>query len=471
MKIKQSDAERLIAYVAEPESEKLQWNDYKNGTYQIISKVAYLIGVDKRHFEAEHESPQMSWYDELSQNKNARIIRNLCRLRTAIEQNYSTISSLMYYDVKNLGTLPKYIPPDALLELSSDGINIEKPSYKLNQYIININKHISNRINNVKELFPIWLNWEYIRQLFIMPNGAKEEGIKSAASEYYQAKNSYPYQVYINWAGRNQGNILFNDRKFVVLLYEAHNDMFSDMSKVTDAGFITKSGIYDFLESSERCCIVVDCENSDAYKLYATLKNLDQERLLDRVSKIILFDDVHTTSAWSLLDEFMEIPIEHITIERILEHKSLVDIRLSAGVCMEYYENYVDSFILASSDSDYWALISSIPKIKFLVLIENEKCSGATKRALLTQGIKYCYIDDFSTGNSGELKEAVILSEVKKALDEAIHINIHEVVEAAFINSRAELSPAERRQFLNRYIRQMKLVIEKDGSLRIQLGK
>ena len=32
---------------------------YKDSTYVVISKVAYLIGVPKRLFENEHEPPQL----------------------------------------------------------------------------------------------------------------------------------------------------------------------------------------------------------------------------------------------------------------------------------------------------------------------------------------------------------------------------------------------------------------------------
>ena len=38
------------------------------------------------------------------------------------------------------------------------------------------------------------------------------------------------------------------------------------------------------------------------------------------------------------------------------------------------YKNDVDSFVIVSSDSDYWGLISSLPDAHFLVMIEREKC-------------------------------------------------------------------------------------------------
>ena len=61
---------------------------YKDSTYELVSKVAYLIGVPLRIFQNEHEPPKIEIYKRLEQDKNARIIRNLCIIRTAIERNY-----------------------------------------------------------------------------------------------------------------------------------------------------------------------------------------------------------------------------------------------------------------------------------------------------------------------------------------------------------------------------------------------
>lgn len=447
------------------------YTDFENSTYTVVSKVAFLIGVPKRIFENEYEPPKMEWYDKLHADKNARIVRNLCVLRTAIERNFRSIYQKMRYDICNLHSLPDYIPQDSLQELMYDGITIEKANCTPSQYIININRYINDRINNCKNLFPLWLKWEYIRALFIMPNGLSEAGAKSAASDYYAHINTYPYQVYMNWAYADAGNILYNDKKFVSILYEAHEDYFTDLSKVSDAGNLTKAGIYRFLERSEKVVVVVDCENSDPYKLYATLNNLDQEALLNKISKIILYDDIHTTSAWKILEKFTQIPIEHILIERIMGNKSLVDIRLTTGTCREYYQNNVDSFILVSSDSDYWGLISAMPEVRFFVMVESLKCGPAIKNALIDAGISYCYIDDFCTGNSNEIKIAAVLAEVRQALDQSFHLNIQDVLQDAYRATRADMTTAEKNQFYDRYIKNMKIVIAPNGEATIELGK
>ena len=62
-----------------------------------------------------------------------------------------------------------------------------------------INRLISERVNNCRGLFPLRINWEYIK------------GTAAAAAVYYRKRQYYPYQMYINWISEDEGNILFND--------------------------------------------------------------------------------------------------------------------------------------------------------------------------------------------------------------------------------------------------------------------
>ena len=78
--------------------------NYRNSTYNIVSKVGYLIGVPKRFYESDGAGLDMKHFEELHKDKNARIIRNLCMLRTAIEQNYGEISYQIFNHLKNLHT-------------------------------------------------------------------------------------------------------------------------------------------------------------------------------------------------------------------------------------------------------------------------------------------------------------------------------------------------------------------------------
>ena len=412
----------------------------------------------------------MDIFQELDKNKHARVVRNLCMIRTAIEQNYSTLNYQMKWELKNLYSFPDIISLDTLKQLEADGISLVEANCKLNQYIININKLIADRINNCKSIFPIWLEWTYIKELFIMPNGYSESGICKAAKEYYTNRNRYPYQVYMNWTHTDEGNILYNDKKFVTLLYAAHKDNFLDLSKVSDASDTVKSGIYRFLDNSNRTVIIVDCENSDPYKLCATLNNLDKQSLLDKIVKIILCDDVNTTSAWDILKNFTEIPVEHFESKRININKSIVDQALCVKACQEHYKNDADAIIICSSDSDYWALYGLLDTANYYVMVESSKVGTAHISAMAEANIPFCYIDDFCTGNGNSIKTEAMLKEIRTILRNALQLNIKDILNEAFLSTRAEMTKTEREQFYNRYIKSMHLVIGDDGNLSIVTG-
>ncbi|MBS6803537.1 MAG: NYN domain-containing protein [Clostridiales bacterium] len=438
------------------------------GTYFLVSKVAYLIGVPRRIFESKHEPPKLEIYEELEKNRHARIVRNLCRLRTAIEANFRRINAGMVRDFKNLYSLPELIPQECITQLAQDGVSIIKANYTLAQYIVDINRLIMDRINNCKEVFPLWLNWSYLKNLFIMPNGLKKEGTQAAAALYHEFRDFYPYQMYINWAPTYEGNILLSDKRFVTLLYRWNQDEFTDFSKVSEAGDRTKGFIYQFLRESSRTVIVVDCENSDPYRFCAALRALNSEAV-EKIVKIILYDDVHSSSAWRILNAYTEIPIEHILIERIKQNKSLVDMSLAAGTCREFYQNHVDSFVLVSSDSDYWGLIGALPEARFLAMVERENCGANFKTALMEAGIYYCYLDDFYSGDCEDIKVNALVQETYHYLERALHLNVNSMMDQVCHTTRVDMAPDEKQRFYQKFIRPMHLVIAEDGTVSIKL--
>ena len=276
--------------------------------------------------------------------------------------------------------------------------------------------------------------------------------------------------MYIHWQPSDFGNILYTDGKFLSLIYDQHNDTFSDVSKYKDAHSETKSNIYNFIENSYKTAIEVDCENSDVYKLYSVLRNLNQDELA-KIEKIVLYDDYHTNCGWDWLEKFTTIPVEHIEVERVTDQKSLVDIKMTSGICADYYENNITSFILVSSDSDYWGLISSLPDARFLVMIEREKCGPDMKAALAESGIFYCYLDDFYSGNSEDIKKNALFKEMYRWIDNSVHLNVNDMFDAALRNTRIEMSPAERRQFYEKHIKHMTLTIDENGNVSIELKR
>ena len=73
----------------------------------------------------------------------------------------------MRMEYRTILSMPEYIPAESLNQLNTDGVNfIKKSSTKLCHHIIELNRLISDRINNCKRLFPLWINWDYIKELF-----------------------------------------------------------------------------------------------------------------------------------------------------------------------------------------------------------------------------------------------------------------------------------------------------------------
>ena len=464
----ENDYESFDDFEAYEDYEEENYHQYKDSTYDLISKIAYLIGVPKRIFENENQPPKLDIYEELDKDKNARIIRNLCVIRNAIERGYKYINDKMRYELKSIMSLPESVPQESIRQLNEDGISFYKTSNtQLYQHIIEINRIISDRINNCKSLFPLWIEWSYIKQLFVMPNGLTKAGTEAAANLFYTNLNYYPYKVYLNWIPKAEGNILYNDKKFATLLYEWNGAIFTEYSKVSDAGSYVKGSIYDYIEDSEKVVVVVDCENSDPYKLSATFRNLDYT-YTQKISSIILFDDVHTASAWRILEQFTSIPVEHVMTERVKENKSLVDIKLTARACQEHYKNNVDSFIIVSSDSDYWGLIESLPEARFLVMIERDSCGPDLKKALVNAGIFYCYIDDFYSGNAEDVKHGAIFKAMYQYIDNTVRLNVNEMFDEALKVTRVEMTTSERNQFIAKYIKTMQMKIHDTGDLLLE---
>lgn len=458
----------LKKLLGELEPASSQPSTYQNTTHNLVSIVAYLIGVNQTNFlEDSAKTLKQSTFRSLELNKNARIIRNLCIIRTGIEKHYTAIRTAFYYDMKNIGTIPEYIPSQSVQQLANDGITIYKSRPDVNDYLITINRELSNRVGNIKPLFPDWIQWDYIRELFLMPNGFKVDGLKAAGAEYNRARNGYPFQCYINWvANEEDGNILYSDEKFVQLLYERHEDYFEDDSLVRDASNMTTENIYDFLAESDRAIVVVDCENSDPIKLAAVLSSLSPSSV-KKIHSVLLFDSDYTTSSWSVLSNIAELPLEHITVPRLNERKSQVDMTLATRTCKEVYQNNVDSVILVSSDSDYWALIQTLSDIDFLVMVEREKCGHDIREALKGKGIFYCFIDDFCTGASYAIKTTTVIKELQSQLDQAVSFNAFDLLNNALHKTWVQMTAKEKEAFYHRYVKTMKLAIDAQGNARI----
>ena len=438
-------------------------------TKEIVTTIGYMIGVKKNILEQCFGEEYHELLQTLYVNKETSIIRYLCKLRTTLMQKFKKTDDEMRFNLKNLNSMDFY-DQDNIKQLEKWGFEIIKPNYRSEKYMLDLAGLISANIDNCFELFPDWVNWNYIKDLFVIPQYTKKGVLKSEFNIYMKNIEYYPFQMYIHWKPEDHGSILYTDGKFLGIIYRQHNDIFTDFTKYKDAHSETKNNIYDFIDRSYKTAIAVDCENSDVYKLYSVLKNLNQDEL-SKIEKIVLYDDYHTTSGWDWLEKVTKIPIEHIEVNRVTDQKSLVDIKMTAGVCTDYYENNITSFILVSSDSDYWGLISTLTKAEFLVMYEHSKCGQAIKRALSEHNIYYCSIDDFCSGNIEELKKAVLFSCLEKYLPEIISLNGKELVRKIYEEARISASEKEMENFYDRYIKTLRLRVDNDGNFTVEICK
>ncbi len=438
-------------------------------TKEIVTTIGYMIGVKKNILEQCFGEEYHELLQTLYVNKETSIIRYLCKLRTTLMQKFKKTDDEMRFNLKNLNSMDFY-DQDNIKQLEKWGFEIIKPNYRSEKYMLDLAGLISANIDNCFELFPDWVNWNYIKDLFVIPQYTKKGVLKSEFNIYMKNIEYYPFQMYIHWKPEDHGSILYTDGKFLGIIYRQHNDIFTDFTKYKDAHSETKNNIYDFIDRSYKTAIAVDCENSDVYKLYSVLKNLNQDEL-SKIEKIVLYDDYHTTSGWDWLEKFTKIPIEHIEVNRVTDQKSLVDIKMTAGVCTDYYENNITSFILVSSDSDYWGLISTLTKAEFLVMYEHSKCGQAIKRALSEHNIYYCSIDDFCSGNIEELKKAVLFSCLEKYLSEIISLNGKELVRKIYEEARISASEKEMENFYDRCIKTLRLRVDNDGNFTVEICK
>ncbi|MBO5102200.1 MAG: hypothetical protein J6C39_06670, partial [Clostridia bacterium] len=205
-----------------------------------------------------------------------------------------------------------------------------------------------------------------------------------------------------------------------------------------------------------------DCENADPYCLGATILNLDKT-IVKKIKKIILYDDINTSSAWDSISDHLPIPIEKENIKRVVNNKSLTDVTMAVGITKECSCYDIDSAILVSSDSDFWAVIDGNQKINFLVLNEHKKTSDRIINIFNERGIPHCYMDDFAKDKIQKLKSEVLFDGLKKRIDlfnqtgtlETLDVNelIDKIYREAYIQGSESQIEFEKNVFYNKYFK------------------
>lgn len=432
----------------------------------ISATVAYLIGVSDAYLKRDFDGLS-DLLHTLEQSKEATIIRYLCKLRTELMHNFLFIDSDLRNNLKNIDTI-SYFNSDEVAKLEKWGVRVKQVNFTAEAYSRLFSELINTHIENCQHLFPEWVNWYYVRDLFALPLSGSSNVLITEYNKFKRERTLYPYAMYIHWSPTECKGMLLDDKLFLKTLYAQHNDTFEDRSCYIDATEGTKNTVYDFIDNGDKVVIAVDCENVDVYKLFGFLKNLDSSSL-NKISKLILFDDDNTVDTWGLLSKHTEIPVEHIVVQRVVDMKSLVDVKMTAGICQHHYRDNVDSFIIVASDSDYWGVISSLPTAKFMVVYEKKNISSALLKTFEENKISSCSMDDFYTGNVSKLKEDILRLSADRELSKYT-FNCKELLDNIYKEARIFASIEEKNAFYNSYLKKLKLSINKEGLVTIKVG-
>lgn len=379
---------------------KKEWTEPK----PMCEKLQYLIGVPSQFIDN---------FDTLNKGE-LREIRKLCSLRSLIIDKFTEINEQFrnYVQLADISITSRLVN-----DLAEMGIVIQN-AHSLSRNIIELNELIDARIVKVALGFK-GIPREWICEMFHMPNGDEIDGVRTAVRKYRQYKNFYPYQKYINWPfaetpeEKRSKNIFGNDQDLHEMLAEIHSNK--------------RTQLMDFIGTAKDVVAVVDCENSDAQRLYDSLAFM--KRFL---RKIILVDDTHTNLMWDeLVREYRNegVRVEHDELPRLKEQKSLVDLRMVAKTCEEYYKNHVEHFILVTSDSDIWALISSLPDADIMVLAERCKSGDLLLEALTQNHIPFVFMEDI-TEESTLLMDRIMRREIENQMSRS-YIDVRRIVTTA----------------------------------------
>lgn len=121
----------------------------QNSTYDIVSKLGYLVGVPRKIFDQPFPPMDQEIFQRLEKDKNARIVRNLCQLRTQIVRNYKAIhDTARRMELRSILNMPEYVSAESIRQLTADGVRFFKTAHTPNQTVVELNRILSDRLNN-----------------------------------------------------------------------------------------------------------------------------------------------------------------------------------------------------------------------------------------------------------------------------------------------------------------------------------
>ena len=161
-----SEEEDILEVQAEGEDQDSEKVYKTMATTSLVTVVAYLIGMDEdniRKFYGEHNSDLI---EDLQNNKQATIIRYLCRLRTSLMLNFKKTDNEMLYNLGNIDRMD-WFHKDEINKLRKLGIETVQTNSRADKYSELFCQLIADHIDDCKLLFPDWINYDYYLNSYI----------------------------------------------------------------------------------------------------------------------------------------------------------------------------------------------------------------------------------------------------------------------------------------------------------------
>lgn len=125
---------------------------YENYKKDIVTKIAYLIGVKDSIIKTNRFEQNI--ISSLEENDNAKIIRALSILRSEFIRNFKEISS-RNMNLEPLETLTDLISVDLIKYLRNKGIEIVHVNANLTSHIAYVNQIVLEKIDLIKILYQL----------------------------------------------------------------------------------------------------------------------------------------------------------------------------------------------------------------------------------------------------------------------------------------------------------------------------
>ena len=437
----------------------------------IVTAVAYLIGVREDLLE-KHYNDNADLLEELKSDENASRIRNLCMIRNEIMRDYlyfvDAIDLLKYGFGRGLDKLER--TKESAGWLRSHGTEVCLFGKKTNDHQIHINDLLAQHINSVRKYFGQDIDFEYVKDLFVIPGYKRVENLRKEARKFgnYNYHFLYPFEQYIHWKPEESGLILDNDLHFINVIYRQNNDSYHAPWNYTDADEPETERIRRFLENAEGAAqMYVDSENVDLYQLVGMLEALDSTQRAN-IRKIVIIRDQNNHQGWDMINSGFDIPVEHHHAVRILDGKSSVDPDLMLDAAIDYHENNIRNIIIISSDVDFSSLIRKI-SANYLVFYQRNKTSERTLQFYNEMGVCTAALNSFAGHRSESFKTTVFRNEIKNYFTKLFSLNGIGLANEINEKTSMHLSETELKNYYKRYIKGMSFGFRETGELSFEI--